>query len=163
MAAPRIIKKYPNRRLYDSVESRYVTLQDIRRLVVNREEFVVLDKATSEDVTRSVLLQIIADQEQHGAPLMSQDFLSQIIRSYGSTMHNLVSSYLEQGVRLLIAQQQQARDTLRGTTGMDLGAITEFTERNLGQWRTMQEQWLRQMFGIPAQRPDEPGKAVKPE
>lgn len=163
MAAPRIIKKYPNRRLYDSVESRYVTLQDIRRLVVSREEFVVVDKTTSEDVTRSVLLQIIADQEQHGAPLMSQDFLSQIIRSYGSTMHNLVSSYLEQGVRLLIAQQQQARDTLRGTTGMDLGAITEFTERNLGQWRTMQEQWLRQMFGIPAQRPDEPGKAVKPE
>ncbi len=140
MAAPRIIKKYPNRRLYDSVESRYVTLQDIRRLVVSREEFVVVDKTTSEDVTRSVLLQIIADQEQHGAPLMSEDFLSQLIRSYGSSMHNLVSSYLEQGMKLLIAQQQQARETLRGTTGVDLGVITEFTERNLGQWRTMQEQ-----------------------
>lgn len=159
MAAPRIIKKYPNRRLYDSVESRYVTLQDIRRLVVSREEFVVVDKTTSEDVTRSVLLQIIADQEQHGAPLMSEDFLSQLIRSYGSTMHNLVSSYLEQGMKLLIAQQQQARETLRGTTGVDLGVITEFTERNLGQWRTMQEQWLRQMFGISTRRPDEPAKS----
>jgi len=159
MAAPRIIKKYPNRRLYDSVESRYVTLQDIRRLVVSREEFVVVDKTTSEDVTRSVLLQIIADQEQHGAPLMSEDFLSQLIRSYGSSMHNLVSSYLEQGMKLLIAQQQQARETLRGTTGVDLGVITEFTERNLGQWRTMQEQWLRQMFGISTRRPDEPAKS----
>jgi polyhydroxyalkanoate synthesis repressor PhaR len=156
MAPPRIIKKYPNRRLYDSVESRYVTLQDIRRLVVNREEFVVVDKTSNEDVTRTVLLQIIADQEQHGAPLMSEDFLSQLIRSYGTTMHSLVSSYLEQGMKLLITQQQQARETLRGTTGVDLGVVASFTERNLQQWRAIQEQWLRQMFGMPARRPDEP-------
>jgi len=159
MSPPRIIKKYPNRRLYDSTESRYVTLQDIRRLVTNREDFVVLDKATNEDVTRSVLLQIIADQEQHGAPVMSQDFLSQIIRSYGSTMQNLVSGYLEQGMKLLLAQQQQARESFRGATGMDLGAMAEFTERSLSQWRTMQEQWLRQMFGAPGKRPDEPPKS----
>ena len=161
MSPPRIIKKYPNRRLYDSTESRYVTLQDIRRLVINREDFVVLDKATNEDVTRSVLLQIISDQEQHGAPIMSQDFLSQVIRSYGSTMQNLISGYLEQGMKLLLSQQQQAREGFRGATGMDLGAMTEFTERNLSQWRTMQEQWLRQMFGTfgaPGKRPDEPPK-----
>lgn len=159
MSPPRIIKKYPNRRLYDSTESRYVTLQDIRRLVVNREDFLVLDKATNEDVTRSVLLQIIADQEQHGAPIMSQDFLSQIIRSYGSTMQNLVSGYLEQGMKLLFTQQQQARESFRGATGMDLGAMTEFTERNLNQWRSLQEQWLQQVFGITGKRPDEPGKS----
>ena len=107
MSPPRIIKKYPNRRLYDSTESRYVTLQDIRRLVVNREDFIVVDKTTSEDVTRSVLLQIIADQEQHGAPVMSQDFLSQVIRSYGSTMQNLVSGYLEHGMKRSYAQVQE--------------------------------------------------------
>ena len=158
MSAPRIIKKYPNRRLYDSTESRYVTLQDIRRLVVNREDFVVLDKTTNEDVTRGVLLQIIADQEQHGAPVMSQDFLSQIIRSYGSTMQNLVAGYLEQGMKLLLSQHQQARDSLRGTTGMAFGAMTEFAERNMNQWRSMQEQWLQQMFGAMGKRPDEPPK-----
>jgi len=159
MSPPRIIKKYPNRRLYDSTESRYVTLQDIRRLVVSREDFIVLDKTTNEDVTRSVLLQIIADQEQHGAPIMSQDFLSQVIRSYGSTMQNLVSGYLEQGMKLLLSQQQQARESFRGATGMDLSAMTEFTERNLSQWRSLQEQWLMQVFGIAGKRPDEPGKS----
>src|SRR5512132_3574696 len=79
---PRIIRKYPNRRLYDTVESRYVTLADIRRLVVERIDFVVLDRKTQQDITRSILLQVIAEQEGGGTEsLMSRDFLSQVIRS----------------------------------------------------------------------------------
>ena len=83
MSEPRIIKKYPNRRLYDTVESRYITLADIRRLVIERVDFVVIDKKTQTDITRSILLQVIAEQEQTVSRCMSRDFLSQVIRSYG--------------------------------------------------------------------------------
>ena len=89
MSEPRTIKKYPNRRLYDTVESRYITLADIRRLVIDRIDFVVMDKKTQEDITRSILLQVIAEQEHGGEPLMSRDFLSQIIRSYGGAMQGM--------------------------------------------------------------------------
>ena len=95
MSEPRTIKKYPNRRLYDTVESRYITLADIRRLVIDRIDFVVMDKKSQEDITRSILLQVIAEQEHGGEPLMSRDFLSQIIRSYGGAMQGMIGSYLE--------------------------------------------------------------------
>ena len=79
--SPRVIRKYPNRRLYDTVESRYVTLADVRRLVVDRVDFVVLDRKSQQDITRSILLQVIAEQEGAGESLMSRDFLSQVIRT----------------------------------------------------------------------------------
>ena len=78
----RVIKKYPNRRLYDTTESRYITLADVRRLVLERVDFVVIDKKTQQDITRSILLQVIAEQEHGAEPVMSRDFLSQLIRSY---------------------------------------------------------------------------------
>src|ERR1700746_1829437 len=99
MGEPRTIKKYPNRRLYDTVESRYITLADIRRLVLERIEFVVIDKKSQSDITRSILLQVIAEQEHDGEPLMSRDFLSQVIRSYGVSTRGLVGPYLEQSLR----------------------------------------------------------------
>jgi polyhydroxyalkanoate synthesis repressor PhaR len=104
MSEPRIIKKYPNRRLYDTVESRYITLADIRRLVIERIDFVVIDKKTQGDITRSILLQVIAAQEHDGEPLMSRDFLSQVIRSYGDAMRSTVGSYLEQSLKLFASQ-----------------------------------------------------------
>jgi polyhydroxyalkanoate synthesis repressor PhaR len=104
MSEPRIIKKYPNRRLYDTVESRYITLADIRRLVIERIDFVVFDKKTQGDITRSILLQVIAEQEHDGEPLMSRDFLSQVIRSYGDAMRSTVGSYLEQSLKLFASQ-----------------------------------------------------------
>jgi polyhydroxyalkanoate synthesis repressor PhaR len=99
MSDPRVIKKYPNRRLYDTVESRYITLADVRRLVVNRVDFLVLDKKTQADITRSILMQVIAEQEHGSHPLMSREFLSQVIRSYGTQVHNGLAGYLEQSVR----------------------------------------------------------------
>ncbi len=99
MSDPRVIKKYPNRRLYDTVESRYITLADVRRLVVNRIDFLVLDKKTQADITRSILMQVIAEQEHGSHPLMSREFLSQVIRSYGTPVHNGLAGYLEQSVR----------------------------------------------------------------
>ena len=99
MSESRTIKKYPNRRLYDTVESRYITLADIRRLVVERIEFVVIDKKSQTDITRAILLQVIAEQEHGGEALMSRDFLSQVIRSYGGPTRGVIGNYLEQSLR----------------------------------------------------------------
>lgn len=112
MSEPRTIKKYPNRRLYDTVESRYITLSDIRKLVVDRIDFVVMDKKTQEDITRPILLQVIAEQEQSGEPLLSRDFLAQIIRSYGGAMQTMIGSHLEQSLRMFASQpRERARST----------------------------------------------------
>ena len=108
MSDPRVIKKYPNRRLYDTVESRYITLADVRKLVVDRIDFVVIDKKSQNDITRSILLQVIADQEHTGEPVMSRDFLSHIIRTYGGSLHSMIGSYLEQSVKLFVAPMRDA-------------------------------------------------------
>jgi polyhydroxyalkanoate synthesis repressor PhaR len=148
MIEPRVIKKYPNRRLYDTVESRYITLADIRRLVMDKVEFVVIDKKSQEDITRSILLQVIAEQEHTGEPLMSQDFLSQVIRSYGGAMQSFVGSYLEQSLRLLATQQQQIRENMRGAIGGEaFDSIAGLTQKNLERWRSMQEDIFRAMSG----------------
>jgi len=105
MSEPRVIKKYPNRRLYDTVESRYITLADVRRLVVERIEFVVVDKKNSADITRSILLQVIAEQEHLAEPILSQDFMVNVIRSYGTTLQGQVSPHLEQSLKQLFSQQ----------------------------------------------------------
>jgi polyhydroxyalkanoate synthesis repressor PhaR len=148
MSEPRVIKKYPNRRLYDTVESRYITLADIRRLVMDKVDFLVIDKKSQEDITRSILLQVIAEQEHVGEPLMSQDFLSQIIRSYGGAMQTFVGSYLEQSLKLLASQQQQFRDSFRSSTGNDaFDSISTLTQKNLERWRAIQEDIFRAMSG----------------
>jgi len=147
-AEPRVIKKYPNRRLYDTVESRYITLADIRRLVMDKVDFLVIDKKSQEDITRSILLQVIAEQEHAGEPLMSQDFLSQVIRSYGGAMQNFVGSYLEQSLKLLSTQQQQLREQMRNMMGSDAyDAIATLTQRNIERWRTVQDDIFKAMCG----------------
>ena len=95
----RRIKKYPNRRLYDTVESRYITLVDIRRLVIERIDFTVIDKKAQADITRNILLQVITEQEHGSEPMMSREFLSQVIRSYGTSTQSGVSGAMEQSVR----------------------------------------------------------------
>lgn len=154
---PRIIKKYPNRRLYDTVESRYITLADIRRLVMDRVDFLVIDKKSQEDITRSILLQVIAEQEHAGEPLMSQDFLSQVIRCYGGAMQTYVGSYLEQSLKLLSSQQPQIREHLRNAMGSDAyDSISSLTQKNIERWRSVQEDIFKAMSGG-APRSDAPG------
>jgi polyhydroxyalkanoate synthesis repressor PhaR len=109
MSEPRVIKKYPNRRLYDTVESRYITLADVRRLVVERIEFVVVDKKNNADITRSILLQVIAEQEHLAEPILTQDFMLNVIRAYGTTAQVQVSGHLEQILKQIMAQQPQMR------------------------------------------------------
>ena len=157
MSQPRVIKKYPNRRLYDTTDSRYITIADIRRLVLDKVDFVVLDQKTRDDITRSILLQVIAEQEHEGEPMMSQDFLSQVIRAYGGTMQSFVGSYLEQSLKLFMAQQQQIRDRMRSMVGMEpFAGVASLAERNLAQWTSLQEQMLQNMLG-PGRKPRPPG------
>ena len=97
--APHIIKKYPNRRLYDTQTSTYITLVDVKRMVLEKDEFRVLDAKTNEDLTRSILLQIILEEESGGVPLFSAEMLAQIIRSYGHVMQGMLGSYLEKNMQ----------------------------------------------------------------
>lgn len=139
---PRVVKKYPNRRLYDTVESRYITLADIRRLVLDRVDFVVIDKKSQDDITRSILLQVIADQEHAGEPLMSQVFLAQVIRCYGGTTQGLVGNYLEQSLKLLCSQQSLFDEHAQESADVD-EVVASLTEQNLERWRSMQEDILK--------------------
>src|SRR5271155_5995490 len=107
MSEPRVIKKYPNRRLYDTVESRYITLADVRRLVVERIDFVVVDKKNNSDITRSILLQVIAEQEHLPEPILTQEFMVNVIRSYGGALQGPVSAHLEQALKLFLSQNPQ--------------------------------------------------------
>ena len=140
MSDPRIIKKYPNRRLYDTVESRYITLADVRKLVVDRIDFVVIDKKSQDDITRSILLQVIAEQEQSGEPVMSRDFLSHVIRSYGGPLHGMIGSYLEQSVKLFAAQQREMRERGKNVGSLDSAALATLVNRNYERWRSVQDE-----------------------
>lgn len=148
MSGTRIIKKYPNRRLYDTEESRYITLADVRRLVLDKVSFTVIDKKSGDDITRGILLQVISEQEQHGEPIMSQDFLSQIIRAYSSAMPNFVSTYLEQSLKMFLAQQKQVRSQFKRVVGVDpVAAVTDVTQRNYARWKSVQEEIFRTLTG----------------
>ncbi len=108
MAEPaRLIKKYPNRRLYDTRTSTYITLADVKKLVLQGEEFQVMDAKTSEDLTRSILLQIILEEESAGAPMFSSDVLTQFIRSYGNAMQGMLGPYLERNMQLFVEIQKR--------------------------------------------------------
>lgn len=147
MSEPRTIKKYPNRRLYDTVESRYITLADIRRLVLERIDFIVIDKKSQGDITRSILLQVIAEQEHVGEPLMSRDFLSQVIRSYGGQLQGVLSSYLEQSMKLFNSQQRELRDKVKGVIGMDpVETVAGVAQRNYQRWRSVQDEIFRTLM-----------------
>lgn len=107
MSTARIIKKYPNRRLYDTKKSRYITLADIRDLVLDRVDFAVIDKKTGNDITRTILLQVISEQEQVGEAAMTQGFLAQVIRSYGLVAPGHMADYLEESLDFFMAEQNK--------------------------------------------------------
>ncbi|MBM3358880.1 MAG: polyhydroxyalkanoate synthesis repressor PhaR [Betaproteobacteria bacterium] len=114
---PRIIKKYPNRRLYDTETSSYITLADVKKLVLENIEFKVEDAKTHEDLTRSILLQIILEEESAGAPMFSSDMLSQIIRFYGNAMQGMMGNYLEKNIQTFIEIQKRLQDQSRQIYG----------------------------------------------
>ncbi|NOX70286.1 MAG: polyhydroxyalkanoate synthesis repressor PhaR [Gammaproteobacteria bacterium] len=152
MSKVRIIKKYPNRRLYDTEDSRYITLADVRDLVLNKTEFVVIDKKSGDDITRPILLQVISEQEQKGETIMSEDFLSQVIRSYGKVVPSFMEHYLEQSMNLFITQQQNLRGQVKRVVGIDpVEAVTDIAQKNFHRWKSLQDEVLRRFTGNPGE------------
>ncbi len=143
MSSARIIKKYPNRRLYDTDESRYITLADVRALVIAKKDFVVIDKKSGDDITRTILLQVISEQEQKGDAVMNRDFLSQVIRSYEKVMPAFVADYLEQSMQFFMNRQQSLRGRLRRVVGADpVSTVADIAEKNFARWKALQEEVL---------------------
>ncbi len=113
-ADPRILKKYPNRRLYDTQLSSYITLADVKAMVLGAESFEVRDAKTGEDLTRSILLQIILEEEGGGVPIFSAPMLSQIIRFYGHSMQGMMGSYLEKNLQTFTDIQARLAEQSKG-------------------------------------------------
>lgn len=140
----RIIKKYPNRRLYDTAESKYITLEDVRQLVLKGVDFCVVDKKSGDDITHSILLQIIVEQEEDGEPMFSSDALTRIIRFYGDAAQGLASSFLDRSVNMFAEQQEQFRSQLHDAMRKHpLTALTELTQQNLQLWRKLQDDFFK--------------------
>lgn len=138
MQQERLIRKYSNRRLYDTGSSRHVTLEDLRRLIVAGEKIKVVDDKTGEDLTRSVLLQIISEQEQFGVPILGAELLETIIRFYGAPMQAMLSRYLEQGIRTMLQQQEAMQAEMAKTLQAPFAPLTDLARRNLEIWEHMQ-------------------------
>ncbi|MFZ1828996.1 MAG: polyhydroxyalkanoate synthesis repressor PhaR [Candidatus Competibacteraceae bacterium] len=141
MSEPRIIKKYPNRRLYDTAVSSYITLEDVKQLVLDRANFHVIDARTNTDITRGILLQIISEQEEQGSPIFTTDVLAHIIRFYGDTLQGMMGNYLEKSLQAFVDQQHLFREQMRTLIGKNpLTMITELVEHNLSLWKSVNEQ-----------------------
>jgi polyhydroxyalkanoate synthesis repressor PhaR len=144
MTEKRVIKKYPNRRLYDTAESKYITLEDVRKLVLDGVAFCVTDKKTDEDITRNILLQIIIEQEEDGEPIFSTDALTQLIGYYGDSVRGMASTFLERSLGMFTEQQQALQQHLNeAVRNSPLTTITELTQRNLALWQRMQEDFFK--------------------
>ena len=115
--SPRIIKKYPNRRLYDTANSGYITLVDVKQMVLESVDFRVVDAKTGDDLTRTILLQIILEEEAGGMPMFSSEMLAQMIRFYGSAQQTIIGSYIEQNVTAFLAIQKKLQDQAKQIYG----------------------------------------------
>ena len=140
----RIIKKYPNRRLYDTEISKYITLDDVKKLVLDGIDFSVKDVKTEEDLTRSILLQIISEQEHNGEPLFSTESLTQLIRFYGNTYQSAFSNYLEKSLDIFTTQQREFQERLNQTVvSSPLDAMQQMTKKNLEMWQQIQDNFMK--------------------
>jgi polyhydroxyalkanoate synthesis repressor PhaR len=158
---PVVVKKYANRRLYNTATSSYVTLEDLAKMIKEGGDFIVHDAKTNEDITRSVLTQIIVEQEQKGQNLLPISFLRQLISFYGDSMQFLVPGYLEQAMVSFARNQDQMRDTLRATFGLfPFGQFEEMSKQNIALY----EQALKMLspFGRAAEKPADPPPSAPP-
>ena len=144
MSEPRIIKKYPNRRLYDTAISSYITLEDVKHLVLDRADFHVIDARTNTDITRGILLQIISEQEEQGNPIFTTEVLAHIIRFYGDTLQGMMGNYLEKSLQAFVDQQHLFREQMRTLIGKNpLAMMTELVEHNLSLWKSVNEHFQK--------------------
>jgi len=150
VAKQRVIKKYANRRLYDTEESRYVALEDIRQLVMDGRHFRIVDAQGGEDITRSILLQIIVEQEEKGQPILSTRLLEQLIRYYGDNLQAFVGAYLEKSMDFFIKEQTALQDQMQSLLQAAPSSVwKQMAERNLNLWRDMQHDLLKTFISSP--------------
>jgi len=165
----RLIKKYPNRRLYDTATSSYITLADVKKLVLDQIPFKVVDAKSNEDLTRNILLQIILEEESTGAPMFSSDMMSQIIRFYGNAMQGMMGTYLEKNIQTFMEIQRRLQEQSLGKLGENpmlgseawsqfvkmqgpaiQGLMTSYLEQSAQTFLEMQQQLQKQarnLFG----------------
>jgi len=185
MSEMRVIKKYPNRRLYDTATSSYITLADVKKLVLENVEFKVIDAKTNEDLTRAILLQIIIDEESGGVPMFSSDMLTQIIRFYGNAMQGMMGTFLEKNIHTFMQIQQRLQEQSRGVLGTNAmlnpeawsdfvkmqgpafqGLMTNYLEQSASAFLQMQQQLQQQTRDLFSRMPfggfTPPGASDKP-
>jgi polyhydroxyalkanoate synthesis repressor PhaR len=162
MLNERLIKKYANRRLYDSTESRHVTLEDIRKMIVSGAKVKVVDDKSGEDLTRAVLLQVIAEQDQYGTPVLSTELLEAIIRFYGNPVQEMLTKYMEQSVGALVRQQESMRAEMTKALTGPMAPLAEFARQNMDQWSKIQASMMSAFAGskpeAPAPEKEQPPK-----
>jgi polyhydroxyalkanoate synthesis repressor PhaR len=141
MPPQRLIKKYPNRRLYDTERSCYITIDDVRKLVLDGEDIKVVDDQSGEDVTRSVLIQIIIEHESGSRATFTTDMLARFIRLSNDAARRTFADYLDQSMRMFLEQQKTMSDTVYKT--LSGNTLTQMAERNMELWRTMQEGFMK--------------------
>jgi polyhydroxyalkanoate synthesis repressor PhaR len=141
VSAMRVLKKYPNRRLYDTQSSSYITLADVKQMVLSGEDFEVRDAKDSADLTRSILLQIILEEESGGVPMFSTEMLSQIIRFYGHAMQGAMGAVLEQNLKAAAQMQSQlAQQALANPVASMQGLMGNYLEQSRSYFEKMQQQ-----------------------
>jgi len=171
MAEERLIRKYANRRLYDAHDSRHVTLDDLRKLIAGGQRIKVVDDKSGEDITRSILLQIIASQEQFGTPVLSTQLLEAIIRFYGNPIQQMLTNYLEQSIGTLLRQQSVLQAEMAKALETPMAPIAEMARQNMEMWAKMQASMLSAFSpqssapekGERAEKPEKPEKPPRPE
>lgn len=162
LLAPRVIKKYPNRRLYDTATSNYITLSDVRQMVMDHQNVQVRDAKSGEDLTRSILLQIILEEEAGGAPMFTEALLANIIRFYGHTMQGFMGSYLEKNIQAFtdlqgkLAEQSQSVTPEMWAQFMSvqtpllkglMGGYAEQSQVAMNQWQEQLQKQAEQVLG----------------
>jgi len=156
-AKPRLIKKYPNRRLYDTQTSTYITLADVKQLVLAHETFQVVDAKTGDDLTRSILLQIILEEESGGLPMFSSNMLAQIIRFYGHAMQGIMGSYLEKNIQAFMEIQERMAEQSKGLYGAQFGpeAWAQFMNVQTPMMQNMMNNYIEQSKNLFVQMQDQ--------
>ncbi len=150
MTEKRIIKKYPNRRLYDTEISRYITLEDVKGLVLEGIDFTVIDVKTNDDLTRNILIQIIAEQEHGEHPIFSANALTRIIHSYGKSNQFFLSDYLNKCLEIYEQQQSAFQDHIRQISD-SIDDMSEMTESNIKFWKRITDNFFKSERILPSE------------
>jgi polyhydroxyalkanoate synthesis repressor PhaR len=159
--AVRVIKKYPNRRLYDTERSAYITVADVLKLIRQGIEVQVVDAESGDDITRTILVQIITEQEGGAAPIFTTEMLTRFIRMYDDAAQSLFGEFLDKNLKMFSEQQKRFQDQVGNILGSPVQIMQDLTERNLAMWKDVQQRFMDLAMGKPPEKPDVDDKSGK--